>query len=72
MSEKKFEETMNELKQVVAQLESEDVDLDEAIELYKKGIELSKQCKVKLDSAEKVVKTVIDENGNREELSDEY
>ncbi len=72
MSEKRFEDTMNELKSVVAKLEREDIDLDEAIDLYKRGVELSKECKIKLDSAEKIVKSVIDENGNRDDLSDEY
>lgn len=72
MSEVKFEESMENLKQVVAKLEKEDISLDEAIELYKKGIELSKECKDKLDSAQKLVKTVIDESGNRGELSEDY
>ncbi len=72
MSEVKFEESMENLKQVVAKLEKEDISLDEAIELYKKGIELSKECKDKLDSAQKLVKTVIDESGNRGVLSEDY
>ncbi len=72
MSEVKFEESMENLKSVVSQLEKEDISLDEAIELYKKGIELSKECKDKLDSAQKLVKTVIDESGNKGELSEEY
>ncbi len=72
MSEVKFEESMENLKQVVAKLEKEDISLDEAIELYKKGIELSKECKDKLDSAQKLVKTVIDESGNRGVLSEGY
>ncbi len=72
MSEVKFEESMANLKSVVSQLEREDISLDEAIDLYKKGIELSKECKDKLDSAQKLVKTVIDESGNKGELSEEY
>ncbi len=72
MSEVKFEESMKNLKEVVLKLESEDVSLDEAIELYKKGIELSKECKDKLDCAKELVKSVIDENGNKGELSEDY
>lgn len=72
MSEVKFEKLMENLKNVVMQLENEDISLDEAIELYKKGIELSKECKDKLESAQSLIKTVIDESGNRGQLSDEY
>ncbi len=72
MSEVKFEALMSELKQVVVQLENEEISLDEAIDLYKKGIVLSKECKDKLESAQNLVKTVIDESGNRGELSEDY
>lgn len=72
MSDVKFEESMEKLKTVVSKLEKEDISLDEAIELYKQGVELSKKCKDKLESAEKVIKTVIDENGNEGELSEDY
>ncbi len=72
MSDVKFEESMENLKTVVSKLEKDDISLDEAIELYKQGVELSKKCKDKLESAEKVIKTVIDENGNEGELSEDY
>ncbi len=72
MSELKFEESMIELKKVVEQLERDDISLDDAIELYKKGIGLSKECKDKLNYAEKLIKTVIDESGNEVGLSEEY
>ncbi len=72
MSEVNFEKSMKDLKQVVDQLEREDISLDEAIELYQKGIKLSKECKDKLDSAEELIKTVIDKSGNKGSLSDDY
>ncbi len=70
MSELKFEESMIELKKVVEQLGSDDISLDDAIELYKKGVGLSKECKDKLNYAEELIKTVIDESGNKEEFSE--
>ncbi len=72
MNEVKFEELMEKLKHVVLQLENDDVSLDEAIELYKEGIVLSKECKDKLENAQNLVKTVIDENNNQGTLSEEY
>lgn len=47
----KFEDLMNELDEVVKALESNDLSLEESIEQYKRGIELSNQCKKLLEEA---------------------
>ena len=46
-----FEEALKELEAISAKLESQDIPLDEAIELFEKGIKLSKECAVKLENA---------------------
>ena len=46
-----FEENMKELSQIVGQLESADLPLDKAVELYEKGKALTAQCKEQLDNA---------------------
>ena len=48
-----FDEAMLQLENIVRQLEQGDVPLENAIELYQKGMELSKLCSEKLQSAEK-------------------
>ncbi|MFJ7971463.1 exodeoxyribonuclease VII small subunit [Psychrobacillus sp. NPDC096389] len=48
-----FDEAMLQLENIVRQLEQGDVPLENAIELYQKGMELSKLCSDKLQSAEK-------------------
>ncbi len=55
----KFEEAMKELEAVVSQIESGTKSLDESVELFEKGIELSKLCQKMLDSAEKKVRVLL-------------
>lgn len=63
MTKKTFEEAMNELEQIVKKLEQGDVQLEEAIDLYKKGMELSHFCHEKLQNAEKQLISVVNEDG---------
>ncbi|MBQ8742698.1 MAG: exodeoxyribonuclease VII small subunit [Clostridia bacterium] len=51
-----FEEMISELEKIVASLESGDVGLEEAIELYKRGTLLSSECAKLLENAEKQIK----------------
>ncbi|MCX7923258.1 MAG: exodeoxyribonuclease VII small subunit [Clostridia bacterium] len=64
-----FEEAINELEGIVERLESGELTLDESIELFQNGIELSKYCTKKLDEVEKKISILIeDEKGEiREE-----
>ena len=47
----KFEDLLSELDRIVEELESGELDLEQSIEKYKKGIELSSQCKKMLEDA---------------------
>lgn len=58
----KFEELLNELNMIVKELESGSLSLEEAIEKYKRGMELSNLCKTKLMEAKEVVITKMNEN----------
>ncbi|MEK3953903.1 exodeoxyribonuclease VII small subunit [Psychrobacillus sp. FSL K6-1464] len=57
-----FDEALLQLENIVRQLEQGDVPLESAIELYQKGMELSKVCSDKLQKAEKQLVTFMDEN----------
>ncbi|MFF2754362.1 exodeoxyribonuclease VII small subunit [Psychrobacillus sp. NPDC058041] len=57
-----FDEAMQQLENIVRQLEQGDVPLENAIELYQKGMEFSKLCSEKLQSAEKQLVSFIGEN----------
>lgn len=57
-----FEEAMKQLEDIVRRLEQGDVPLEESIDLYKKGMELSALCTAKLQDAEKQLVQYIDED----------
>lgn len=47
-----IKESLEELNKIVANLDSSELSLEESIELYKKGIDLSASCRKKLDDAQ--------------------
>lgn len=59
MSEKNFEASMQRLEEIVNQLDSGKLSLDESIKIFEEGIELSKFCSEKLNQAEKKIKTLM-------------
>ena len=72
MSEKKelsFEEAMDQLEKIVDRLEEGDVPLEEAIAIYKEGMELSKLCHDKLKNVEEQLTQMITEDGRKENFS---
>jgi len=62
-----FEKAMARLEQIIANLESGELGLDESIKVFEEGVELSKKCHKKLTEAEAKVKQLIkNENGEFE------
>ena len=55
MENKSFEVLMAELEQLVKELENKDIPLDDVIEKYQKGLELTKVCHQMLKDAEEVI-----------------
>lgn len=53
-----FEEALEKLEGIVHQIEAGEVSLEESIEKYAQGIELIKQCRTILDSAEKKIQVL--------------
>lgn len=47
----KFEEAMDNLNAIIKKLEDKDIELDEGIELYQKGLELARLCLTSLEEA---------------------
>lgn len=46
-----FEARMDELEKLVEQLESGDLELADSLDRFRRGIELSRQCREMLDAA---------------------
>ncbi|CAM4144769.1 exodeoxyribonuclease VII small subunit [Lacicoccus alkaliphilus] len=61
-----FEEKMNRLDEIVQALEKDDVPLEKSLELYKQGIELSRECERILKDAELKVETLNKDTDNEE------
>ena len=67
-TDKKFEEMMQELEQISQDLEKGDLSLDESMKKFEEGIALSKKCSEMLETAEKKIKILIqDEDKLKEE-----
>ena len=65
MSKTTFEQSMKKLEQIVQELESGDLHLEEAMQKFEEGIKLSKLCSEKLDKTEKKVTLLLqDQKGN--------
>lgn len=58
-----FEEALEKLEKIVRDLESGDLSLEDSVKSFEKGIELSKLCKKKLESAEERVKKIVEKEG---------
>lgn len=69
--EKKFEEKLNDLENIIKELEAGNVDLDNAINKYTEAMKLAKECADKLDEAEKAVNKILNENGELEDFKSE-
>lgn len=75
---KKFSKMIKELEVIVNDLEKDNSDVEQSFSLYKKGMDLSKDCFFKLQQIEDQITIVTEENGviseeesSREELSGE-
>lgn len=55
MENKKFEELLKELEEVVANLESGKLSLEDSVNYYKRGMELSLECQKRLEEAKQVI-----------------
>lgn len=55
-----FEEAMEKLEKIVELLESGELSLEDSVKSFEEGIELSKLCKKKLESAENRVKKIVE------------
>jgi len=63
--EKPFETSLSELESIVAKLEEGDLPLEESLELFEKGIKLSRECRDRLAKAERRIEILIkDSDGN--------
>ena len=61
-----FEQDMKNLEEIVKRLEQGDIPLEEAIEKFKQGMDLSKKLQNTLLQAEETLTKVIDDSGDEQ------
>ena len=65
---KKFETALEELEQVVEQLESGDLSLEDSLAAFEKGVGLVKLCNQKLTEVEKKVELLVKDKEGKLQL----
>ncbi|HET6593274.1 MAG TPA: exodeoxyribonuclease VII small subunit [Xanthomonadales bacterium] len=55
-----FEKSLEELEALVEQLESGDLSLDQSLQQFKRGVELTRHCQGVLEKAQQSVEQLID------------
>lgn len=64
-----FEESLGALEKIVAQLESGDLPLERALEIFEEGIGLARRCQGQLVEAERKVEVLLRERGELKTVS---
>ena len=62
-----FEETMKKLEEIAVELEKGNLNLEESVEKFEQGVELSKQCNKYLEEAEKRITILLQKDGETKE-----
>jgi exodeoxyribonuclease VII small subunit len=60
---KDFEAAIGELETIVKKLEEGDLPLEKSLELYERGVQLSRFCHTRLEEAEKRIE-ILNERGD--------
>ena len=68
MKEKTFEENLKNLENLVHELESDNVPLEDAIKKYTEAMELAKDCSDKLNNATEKVNKILNNEGKLEDF----
>ena len=63
MMKKTYEEQIGELKEIIEMIEKREVGLEESLTLYKRGIDLLRNCEKYLEDAELRVTELQDSEG---------
>ena len=55
-----FEQALAELESLVEQLESGELNLDQSLQQFKRGVELTRHCQGVLEQAQQIVEKLLD------------
>ena len=60
---KSFEELMESLENIVQELEKGNLNLDDSVTKFEEGMKISKECNKILESSEKRISILLENNG---------
>lgn len=63
MNNMKFEEKMKILEKIVAELELDEINLDDSINKYTEAMKLIKECDIELKDAEEKITKIVSKDG---------
>lgn len=58
-----FEQSLNELEALVEQMEQGDISLEQSLQLFERGVKLTRSCQEALKKAEQRVQMLVEQNG---------
>ena len=61
-----FESSLKQLESIVEKLEDEDINLEDSVKSFEKGISLVKECQKQLHNAELKIKKLLDDGSSAE------
>jgi exodeoxyribonuclease VII small subunit len=64
-----FEASLEALEQIVRELEQGDLPLERSLELFERGIRLSRECQERLNQAERRIEVLLRDNQGRPVVS---
>ncbi len=68
-----FETALNELEGVVEKISAQELNLEDALQAFEKGVSLARQCQKQLKEAEQKVQVLVDyENAEFKSLDEEH
>lgn len=69
-SDQKFESALEELEQVVEQLESGELSLEDSLSAFEKGVGLVRFCNQKLNEVEKKIEMLVKDKEGKLQLKE--
>jgi exodeoxyribonuclease VII small subunit len=60
-----FEESLQELEQIVEQMEQGDISLEQSLKAFERGIKLTRTCQKALQEAEQKVQILLEKDGQQ-------
>jgi exodeoxyribonuclease VII small subunit len=65
MAEKKFEAALARLEEIVTELESGELGLEQSLKLFEEGVKLSRICNARLEEAERKVEILLKDKAGK-------